>query len=262
MKQYLDAIKLVLNEGQLVSNRTGINSYVYPHIMIRHDMSDGFPLMTTKKMAWKSIKVELEFFIKGLSDKKWLQDRGCKIWNEWCNPQKIPTNISDEDRKKFQLQENDLGKIYGVQWRNFNSQNVDQLKWIVDQLKTNPTNRQLVCSAWNPCQIDEMALPPCHVMWHVFPVGDKLNLCFVMRSIDSFLGFPYNQASYALLLHLLCKETGYKEGIITGFLSNWHLYENHVEAVKTQLLREPYKLPTIKTEKFTSIFDWTYEDKR
>lgn len=260
MRQYLDALKLILDEGQLVSNRTGVAAYTYPHIMIRHDMADGFPLLTTKKMAWKSIKVELEFFIKGLTSKKWLQDRGCTIWDEWCNPALIPYGIPDEERKKFQLEEDDLGKIYGVEWRNFNSQGFDQLAWIVNELKANPESRRLVCSAWNPCQMGQMALPPCHTQWHIFQMNDKLHLCFYMRSIDSFLGCPYNLCSYGLLLHLLCKETGYKEGILTGFLSNWHLYENHIDAARLQLQREPYPLPTIRTEKFTSIFDWTYED--
>jgi len=260
MKQYLDGLKLILDHGQLVPNRTGVSAYTYPHAMIRHDMSEGFPLLTTKKMAWKSIKVELEFFIKGLTDKRWLQERGCNIWNEWCNPSKIPAGLSGEEKKKFQLEEPDLGFVYGYQWRNFNSQGVDQLKFVVDQLKTNPSNRQLVVSAWNPCQTGEMALPPCHILHHVFVLGDKLNLCFFMRSIDSFLGFPYNICSYALYLHLLCKETGYKEGILTGYLSNWHLYENHIDAAKTQIQREPYPLPTVRTDNFTSIFDWTYED--
>jgi len=259
-KQYFDNLRLLLDQGILNKNRTGIKTYTYPHIMIRHDMSNGFPLITTKKMAWKTMKVELEFFIKGLTDKKWLQERGCKIWNEWCNPKKIPEGLNDQERKKIQLKENDLGKIYGYQWRNFNSQKVDQLKWITDELKTNPNNRQLVCSAWNPVEKPEMALPPCHIMFHVFVLEDKLNLSFMMRSIDSFLGFPFNIASYGLLLHLLSKETGLKEGILTGFLSNWHLYENHVESVKKQLIREPYELPTIKTDNFDSIFNWTYND--
>lgn len=259
MRQYLEIIQLILDQGQLVPNRTGVSAYTYPHIMFRHDMADGFPLLTTKKVAWKSVKVELEFFIKGLSDKRWLQERGCTIWDEWCNPKKIPELPTDE-RKTFQLQESDLGKIYGVQWRDFNSQGADQLKTIVDQLKCNPNNRQLVCSAWNPCQLDEMALPPCHVLWHVWVMGGKLHLCWFQRSVDTFLGLPFNIASYGVLLHLLCKETGFEPGILTGFLSNVHIYENHVDAVRTQLARSPNPLPSIKTENFSSIFDWTYED--
>jgi thymidylate synthase len=181
-QQYLEALKTILKDGELVPNRTGISAYTYPHMMIRHDMADGFPLFTTKKMAWNTMKVELEFFIKGLTDKKWLQDRNCKIWNEWCNPKKVPSGLTDAERKDFQLKENDLGKVYGYQWRNFNSQGKDQLKYIVDQLKTNPTNRQLICSAWNPNEIEEQALPPCHWGFNVFTVNRKMHLSFNMRN--------------------------------------------------------------------------------
>lgn len=258
--QYLEALKTILSEGVLVPNRTGISAYTYPHMMIRHDMSDGFPLLTTKKMAWNSVKVELEFFIKGLTNKQWLKDRKCTIWNEWCNPKKVPSGLSNEERKTFQLQEDDLGKIYGYQWRNFNSSGKDELANIVNQLKTNPNSRQLVCSAWNPCEIEEMGLPPCHWGWNVFMCGGKLHLSFNMRSVDMPLGFPFNLSSYALLLHLLCKESGYEEGVVTGFLSNCHIYENQVEGIKEQITRIPYKFPTIETSKFSSIFEWEYLD--
>lgn len=257
---YLDLLKDILENGDLVPNRTGVSAYTIPHSMLKFDMKDGFPLFTTKKMAFKAIKVELEFFIKGLTDKKWLQDRGCKIWNEWCNPKKIPSGLTNDERKEFQLNEMDLGKVYGYQWRNFNSSGKDQLKHIIDQLKTNPTNRQLVCSAWCPTEIEEQALPPCHILWHVFVVKNKLHLCWFQRSVDSFLGLSFNVASYALLLHLIAKETGYEPGILTGFLSNCHIYENHVEAVKTQLSRTPLKFPEIEITNFKSIYDWTYED--
>lgn len=260
MKAYLESLDTIIKQGDLIPNRTGVPAYVYPHIMLRHDMSDGFPLLTTKKMAWKSIKVELEFFIKGITDKKWLQERNCHIWDEWCNPKKIPSGLSELDRKKFQLEENDLGKIYGRQWRNFNSQRFDQLKWIVDQLKINPHNRQLVCSAWNPIEMEEQALPPCHVLWHVFVTKDKLHLSWFQRSVDFFLGEPFNLASFALLLHLLAKETGYKEGVVTGFLSNCHVYQNHIEVVQTQMKRKPYDLPSVQTNNFTNIFNWNYKD--
>lgn len=257
---YLNLLEKTLKHGQLVNNRTGIKAYTYPHDMLKFDMSNGFPLITTKKMAWNSIRVELEFFIKGLTDKQWLKDRGCKIWNEWCNPKKIPLDV--EDKKEFQFNENDLGPIYGYQWRNFNGSGFDQLKYIIDQLKTNPDNRQLVCSAWNPLQLGEMALPPCHFSWHVFRINDQLHLSWNQRSCDLFLGVPFNIASYALLLHLICLETGYKEGTLTGFLSNCHIYENHVNAVKTQLNRVPFKSPIIKTDNFKSIFDWSWDDTK
>jgi thymidylate synthase len=264
MKQYLDTLKLILDEGELIPNRTGISAITYPHISIRHDMSQGFPLLTTKKMAWKSLKVELEFFIKGLRDKKWLQDRGCHIWDEWCNPAKIPDNLQGDAKKEYQLQEMDLGAVYGYQWRQFNDNienpKADQLKEVVAGLKSNPNNRQLICSAWNPLQIDEQALPPCHILWHVFVTNGKLHLCWFQRSCDWFLGVPFNLASYGLLLHLLAKETGYKEGILTGFFSNCHVYENHVDLARQQLERCPLNLPFVRTSRFDNIFDWTYED--
>ncbi len=260
MKQYLDLLKIILENGVLIPNRTGINAYAYPHMMIRHDMSDGFPLLTTKKMAWESIKVELEFFIKGLTDKKWLQERGCHIWDEWSDPTKIPPGLSDKERKKVQFDEPSLGKIYGYQWRNFNSQGTDQLRWIINELKTNPNNRQLVCSAWNPIEKEEQALPPCHFAWSVFMIKDRLNLSWNQRSADFFLGIPFNMASYALLLHLLCLEIGCEEGVLSGFMSNCHIYENHISAVKEQLERIPFELSRISTNSFKSIFQWEYRN--
>lgn len=259
-KNYLSLLHTTLYNGELLPNRTGVRAYTYPHYMLKFDMANGFPLLTTKKMAWKSIKVELEFFIKGLTDKRWLQERDCKIWNEWCNPNSIPKDLTPEQRKQFQYECTDLGKIYGYQWRNFNSSGKDQLLNIVEKLKTDPYNRQLVCSAWNPCEIDEQALPPCHVLWHVFTRRDKLDLCWFQRSCDLFLGVPFNIASYGLLLHLLSRETGYKEGTVTGFLSNCHIYENHKGAVLEQLNRVPYSFPRIYTKPFPSITDWSYSD--
>lgn len=264
---YLKLLELTISKGELVPNRTGVSAYTLPYgTSLTFDLSDGFPLLTTKKMAWKSIRVELEFFIRGLTDKRWLQERDCKIWNQWCRPTAIPLDIEDEDkRKEFQKQHNDLGPIYGYQWRDFNSASskkynsrADQLYYIVERLKTHPTDRQLVCSAWNPLQIDEQALPPCHLAWHVFTVNDKLNLTWYQRSCDAFLGIPFNIASYATLLHLLCKETNFKEGSVTGFFSNFHVYENHIDAVKEQIKRKPLPFPEIYTDNFSSIFDWEY----
>jgi thymidylate synthase len=224
-------------------------------------MADGFPLLTTKKMAFKSIKVELEFFIKGLSDKRWLQERGCTIWNEWCNPSKIPQGLSPEERKAFQLQEPDLGKVYGVQWRDFNSQGTDQLRSIVEQLKVNPTNRQLVCSAWNPCQMDQMALPPCHILWHVWTTGGKLHLCWFQRSVDTFLGLPFNIASYALLMYMVAQVTGLEVGTYTHYLNDVHIYRNLVDQVRVQVTREPLPFPRLwLNPEVKDIFAFTVDD--
>ena len=258
--EYLKILENVLNNGFLKNNRTGISAYTLPHMMLQHDMSLGFPLFTTKKLGIKSISAELEFFIKGITDKKWLQDRKCNIWNEWCNPNKIPINLDENEKKEFQLNEKDLGKIYGYQWRNFNSQDYDQLKIIIDKLKKDPYDRRLLCSAWNPLQFDEMALPPCHVLWNIQIINNKLNLCWYQRSADIFLGIPYNIASYGLLMKLLCLESGYEEGILTGFLADVHIYENHINQVKEQISRKPFDLPKININNFKSIFDWEYTD--
>lgn len=261
--QYLENLRLAVNEGKLVSNRTGIKAFTVPHLVIQHDMELGFPLLTTKKMAFKSIKVELEGFINGITDKSWYQERGCRIWDEWCNPQKVSHISNPKEKKKEQLITNDLGPIYGSQWRRFNGSSSscsDQLKTIIDLLKSNPEDRRMLCSAWNPLVLDQQALPPCHVMWHVTVIEDRLNLCWVMRSCDWFLGCPFNLASYGLLLHLLAKESGFKEGMLTGLFSNAHVYENHISAVNEQLERSPMSFPKIETNNFTSIFEWNHDD--
>jgi len=258
--QYLNLIDTILKNGILKENRTGVSAYTIAHTMLQHDMQNGFPLLTTKKMGIKSISAELEFFIKGLTDKQWLKDRKCSIWNEWCNPKKIPNDLTDDERKAYQLTENDLGPIYGYQWRNFNSSGYDQLKHIVNTLKTNPNDRRMVCSSWNPLEMDSMALPPCHVLWHVTVIGNKLNLSWFQRSCDVGAGIPYNMASYAILLKLLAKESNLEEGIITGFLSDVHIYENHVDQLKEQITRTNYDEPQLEILNFTNIFNWKYTD--
>lgn len=263
--QYLNIIKRILSGGVKTPNRTGIDALTVPHVMIQHDMAEGFPLLTTKKMAWKVMKVELEGFIKGINSKRWFQERGCHIWDEWATPSKIAKNLSDEDRKKAQLAEDDLGPIYGVQWRSFNGikdDSADQLKTIVNTLKKDPNNRRMVCSAFNPLQLDQMALPPCHLLWNLTVINYTVNLCFFMRSVDVGLGLPFNLSSYSLLLHLLAKEANLKEGIVTGFLSNVHIYENQIDGLKEQIKRSPYPYPKIETQHFTTIFDWQYSDTK
>jgi len=253
--KYLHLLKDIMEKGVRCPNRTGVDALTLPHAVLSFDMANGFPLFTHKKMATKTFKVELEGFIKGITDKKWYQDRGCHIWDEWCNPTKVKYG-HDADTKKKMREENDLGKIYGYQWRNFNSQGVDQLKWIVEELKKNPSNRQLVCSAWNPVEKAEQGLPPCHVLWNVFTTDNTLHLCWFQRSCDFPLGIPANVMSYSLLLHLLCKETGLVPGKVSGFLSNCHIYVNQIDGVKEALTRPVYDFPQVKTDKFTSIFDW------
>lgn len=257
MQAYLNIVKDIINNGILKENRTGVNALAISGAMFSHDMRDGFPLLTTKKMSLKNIAVELEFFIKGLSSKKWLQDRNNHIWDAWCNPQKVPYG-NDENTKSKMMEEDDLGAIYGKQWRNFGG--IDQLKNIVNTLKTDPNNRRLVVSAWNPPELNQMALPPCHLMFQVIIINDTINLNWYQRSVDTMLGLPYNIASYGLLLELLAKESGLIPTRLCGMLGDVHIYENHIENAKIQLWREPSKLPNIEITNFTNIFDWTYKD--
>jgi thymidylate synthase len=263
-KEYFRLVNKILNEGSWETNRTGERAMTTAGFMFEHDMAEGFPLLTSRKLPFKSTKVELEFFIKGLNNKKWLQERGCKYWDGWANPQKVPYG-NDEETKRKMREEEDLGLIYGVQWRNFSDplhpeNGIDQLKKIVDTLKTNPQDRRMVCTAWNPLALPHAALPSCHDGFRICVIGNKLNLAWTQRSVDTYLGFPANLSSYALLLHLLAKESNLEEGKIIGFLWNIHLYENQITAAKELLNRETYQLPSIKTEKFSSIFDWEYSD--
>ena len=257
--RYINLLKDILTKGIEVPNRTGINAITVPHMQLSFNLSDGFPLFTHKKMAVKTMATELQGFIGGITDKSWYQSRGCHIWDAWCSPKKVKYGNDLETKQKMR-EENDLGKIYGYQWRNFNSQGFDQLKFIVDQLKTNPNNRQLVCSAWNPIEQPEMSLPPCHLMWNVTALDGKLNLCWMQRSCDFALGVPFNVASYGLLLHLLCKETGLREGKLTGFLSNCHIYTNQIEGVKEIIDRQLFPFPNVETGKFSNIFEWEATD--
>jgi len=259
-EQYLSLIDRIIKEGELKHNRTGVDTLAIAGAMIEHDMSEGFPLLTTKKIGIKSVSAELEFFIKGLKDKQWLKDRKCQIWNEWCNPDKVAygNNVSTKEQM---ANENDLGSIYGVIWRGKSEyQKVDQLQNIVNTLKSNPNDRRMVCSAWSPMDAPTQALVPCHFAWQVTVINNKLNLFWSQRSVDVGLGLPYNIASYSLLLKLLAKETGLLEGKLIGFLADTHIYVNHLPQLKEQLNRKPFKLPQLNITNFKSIFDWQYTD--
>ena len=272
MRRYLDIVEKILTKGEWKENRTGIDTIAIAGEMFEHEMSEGFPLLTTKKSYFKGIKSELEFFIKGLTDKTWLQERENHIWDEWCNPKKVPYG-NDEESKRKMKEERDLGPIYGFQWRHWNAdydsfdsnyegKGMDQLAKIVQTLKTNHNDRRMIVSAWDPEKISEMALPPCHYGFQITVIKDKLNLLWNQRSVDTMLGLPFNIASYGLLLHLLAKESGFKEGKLIGFLGDVHIYKNHLEGAREQLKREPFNLPTIQTENFSSIFDWEYTDSK
>jgi len=268
MRTYLDIVQKIIDQGKLAETRTGIKAYTIAGAIFEHDMAKGFPLLTTKKTPFKLVATELEFFINGITDKKWLQDHNNHIWDEWAKPQLAPYGHDEESKKKM-LEERDLGPIYGFQWRHFNApyvdyqtnyegQGIDQLKKMVETLKNNPRDRRMIVSAWNPQQFSEMALPPCHYSFQVTVIDGYLNLLWNQRSVDTMLGLPFNIASYALLLHLLAKEANLKEGKLVGFLADVHIYENHLTGAKEQLTRNPetFPLSTIETADWQSIFAW------
>jgi len=272
MKQYLEIVQRVLNEGVLKSTRQGTEAYTIAGAYFEHDMARGYPLLTTKKVPFRLVASELEFFIKGLTDKQCLLSRNNHIWDEWASPSRAPYG-HDEASKQRMLEERDLGPVYGFQWRHFNAPyvsydndytnlGVDQLKRLVDTLKRDPNDRRMIVSAWNPSMLHEMALPPCHYGFQVTVINNTLNLLWNQRSVDTMLGLPFNIASYALLLHLLAKETSFQEGRLVGFLADVHLFVNHVDGAKEQLSRDSdkYPLPTLQTNNFRSIFDWQYTD--
>lgn len=274
MRNYLNIVDKILKEGKKVDTRTGIKAYTIAGAIFEHDMSKGFPLLTTKKTPFKLVATELEFFLNGITDKKWLQDKNNHIWDEWAKPQLAPYGHDEESKKKM-LGERDLGPIYGFQWRHFNAPyktfdsnydglGIDQIKKLVETLKTNPRDRRMIVSAWNPQQFNEMALPPCHYSFQVTVIDGYLNLLWNQRSVDTMLGLPFNIASYALLLHLLAKEAGLKEGKLVGFLADVHIYENHVDGAKEQLSRDPekFQLPTIETENWNGILKWHSENTK
>jgi thymidylate synthase len=272
VRAYLDIINEILNKGQLKHNRTGIDTIAIAGAMFQHDMAEGFPLLTTKKMPFKSVGSELEFFIQGGTDKTWLQERKNKIWDEWCTPEKVPYG-TDEETKRRMKEERDLGPIYGWQWRHFGAQyrgfdadytgqGIDQLENVVKKLKSNPDDRRMIVTAWNPQDVPKMALPACHYGFQVTVINGKLNLLWNQRSVDSALGLPFNIASYGLLLHLLAKESGLEEGKLVGFLADTHLYVNQLPGAREQLSREPKPLAKIVTEPYTGLFNWKHTDTK
>jgi len=270
MKAYLDIVDTILTRGFRKQNRTGVDALTIAGAMFEHDMADGFPLLTTKKVPFRLVASELEFFIRGITDKEWLREKNNHIWDEWCSPDAVPYG-NDEAAKAKMMAERELGPIYGWQWRNFGAdyiahnappwgKSVDQLKTVVETLKKDPDNRRMIVSAWNPLDLEHMALPPCHYAFQITVIGGRVNLLWNQRSVDVALGLPFNIASYGCLLHLLAKEAGLEEGKLIGFLGDTHIYVNHVDNIREQLSRAPRALPQIKTPPFTSIFDWHYED--
>lgn len=272
MNAYLDIVKNVLANGIVKEDRTGTGTKAIAGAMFQCDLGDGYPLLTTKKMPFRLIASELEFFIKGETNKGWLLERDNHIWDEWCSPDKVPYSHDPAEQERM-LKEHELGPIYGWQWRNFGAEYVghdqpikgegqDQLKEVVDLLREDPTSRRMLVLAWNPRDLHRMALPPCHYGFQVTVLDGRLNLMWNQRSVDVALGLPFNIASYALLLHLLAKEAGLKEGKLVGFLADTHVYLNHISGLEKQLERSPLPLSRIETDNFTSIFDWQYQQSR
>jgi len=274
VQAYLDIVRRILNEGERKASRTGVDTIAIAGAMFEHDMATGFPLLTTKRIAFRLIATELEFFVKGLTDKRWLQERNNHIWDEWANPERAPYG-HDEAAKQRMLAERDLGPVYGFQWRHFGApyvdhetdyrgRGVDQLQRVVETLAANPDDRRMIVSAWNPLQLAQQGLPPCHFVFQVTVIEGKLNLLWNQRSVDVALGLPFNIASYGLLLHLLAKHAGLREGRLIGFLADTHLYVNQLDGIHEQLARDPhrYALPRIVTEPFTSLWNWTAEHSR
>ena len=269
MRQYLDFLTHILNNGQEKSDRTNtgiISTFGY---QMRFNLTEGFPLLTTKKVHFKSVVHELLWFISGDTNIKYLVDNDVRIWNEWPYEKfKQSSDFHGESMKEFvekiKNDENfaykygDLGPVYGKQWRDFNG--YDQLQEVINKIKTNPDSRRMIVSAWNPPLLDSMALPPCHMMFQFYCLDDKLSLQMYQRSADAFLGVPFNIASYALLLMLVAKATDKIPYELVHTVGDAHIYSNHLEQVNTQLQREPRKLPKVILADKKNIEDFKFSD--
>jgi len=246
MRQFHELMRHVLDHGAKKSDRTGTGTLsVFGHQM-RFDLSEGFPLVTTKKLHLKSIVYELLWFLSGNTNNQWLKERGVSIWDEWAAP------------------DGDLGPVYGYQWRSWpapNGQHIDQIKEIIQTIKTNPDSRRIIVSAWNVADIPKMALAPCHAFFQFYVADGKLSCQLYQRSADIFLGVPFNIASYALLTHMVAQQCSLDVGDFIWTGGDCHLYSNHLEQVELQLSRKPYSLPQLKIQrKPDSIFDYQFED--
>ena len=244
-RAYLDLLRDILETGEDQSDRTGTGTRGVFGRQIRCDLADGFPLLTTKKVHFKSIAVELLWFVNGLTNVRWLQERGVSIWDEWADA------------------DGELGPVYGKQWRRWegpDGREIDQLAGLIEQIKASPASRRLVLSAWNPADVPYMALPPCHTLCQFKVLGGRLHLQLYQRSADMFLGVPFNIASYALLLAMVARATGYEPGEYVHTFGDAHIYANHFDQVKEQLSRAPRALPSLVLDpEVTDLFAFEYE---
>ena len=263
MKQYLDALKYILEDGVDRHDRTGIGTRAVFGMQLRFNMEDGFPAVTTKKLQWKSVASELLWFIQGSDDERRLAE--ILYGTKDVSKRTIWTANAQADYWKPKAKfEGDLGRIYGVQWRKWKSPNgkeIDQLAEAIRLIKENPTSRRIIVNAWNPGELQEMALPPCHAFFQFFVANNKLSLMMYQRSCDMFLGVPFNIASYSLLLHMVAQVTNLKPADFVHVLADTHVYHNHFEQVKEQLTRKPFTLPKLwLNPSIKNIDDFTMED--
>lgn len=243
--QYLDLLRDIMDKGVERSDRTGTGTRGLFGRQIRFDLSQGFPLLTTKKVHFRSIAVELLWFLRGDTNVQYLHDHKVSIWDEWA----------DEN--------GDLGPVYGKQWRSWaapDGRQIDQMAQLIENLKTNPYSRRHIISAWNPSEIEDMALPPCHCLFQFFVADGKLSCQLYQRSADIFLGVPFNIASYALLTHMVAQAAGLEVGDFVHSFGDVHLYLNHMEQAQIQLTREPFAFPTLKMAPKTDLFGFDYAD--
>ena len=244
-RQYLDLLADILAHGVERADRTGVGTRGVFGRQIRFDLGQGFPLLTTKKLHFKSIAYELLWFLRGDTNVRWLQERGVRIWDEWADAH------------------GELGPVYGKQWRSWaapDGRSIDQITRLVDGLKANPSSRRHIVTAWNPADVDDMALPPCHCLFQFFVAEGRLSCQLYQRSADVFLGVPFNIASYALLTHMVAEVVGLKPGEFVHTFGDAHLYLNHVEQAQLQLTREPLPFPRLKLAPRDDLFAFEYED--
>lgn len=246
MEQYHQLLRHILAHGHEKQDRTGVGTISVFGYQMRFNLAEGFPLVTTKKLHLRSIIYELLWFLKGDTNIKYLKDNGVTIWDEWADA------------------DGNLGPVYGYQWRSWpgpNGQRIDQISKLLDQLRAKPDSRRHIVTAWNPADVDQMALPPCHALFQFYVADNRLSCQLYQRSCDTFLGLPFNIASYALLVHMIAQQCGYQVGDFVWTGGDVHIYKNHLEQVNLQLSRQPYPLPTLNIRRNpSSIFDYEFED--
>ena len=247
---YEDLVRTILRGGTLKSDRTGTGTISLFGQQMRFDLSHSFPLITTKKVFFRGIAYELLWFLKGSQNVRWLQENRVHIWDEWADPET-----------------GDLGPVYGVQWRSWPAptpedphHTIDQIAKVLDLIRTHPDSRRMIVTAWNPAQVDSMALPPCHALFQFYVADGRLSCQLYQRSCDMFLGVPFNIASYALLTLMMAQQADLEPGEFVWTGGDCHIYDNHVEQVLEQLSRQPYPYPTMRIRKADSIFSYQYED--